>query len=150
MWLAAYAGSLEGGKKGKKIHEIVCLSLWSEAWREHPHCPSPLSLPTAPPATCLWSSVRMCSQLPVLHGSAICSVGGRFLSRAMHCSAWGIENILLGRWACSDVLTVVSALTGNIYHAGPLRQYKSMVTCSKGCNQQTKCLGLNRWYFWNI
>lgn len=144
-------GGREGGRQNRrkegKEKPRACLLVtvkWSLTR------PSSLPLPTAPPAGCLWSPVRIHAQLPTFLGSAIRSVGGHFLSWAVQCSAWGIENILLGRWACSDALTVVSALTGNIYHAGPLCQHKSMVTCSKGCNQQTECWGLNRWYFWNM
>lgn len=125
-------GEREGGREGDCLPVTVKGSLRGT---------SSLPLPTAPPQRAC-DPVRMCTQLPVFQGSATCSVGGRSLSWAVH--------ILLGRWACSDALTVVSALTGSIHHAGPLCQRKSMVTCSKGCSQQTKCLGLNRWYFWNI
>lgn len=87
--------------------------------------------PHRPTPACLWSytHARTVARVP-----GLCHLlsGGRSLSWAVH--------ILLGRWACSDALTVVSALTGSIHHAGPLCQHKSMVTCSKGCSQQSDCV----------
>jgi hypothetical protein len=139
---------MEGRGKGRKAEEgrqvlilhACCLSLCSEACQQYP----PLPLPAAPARRTSQGFYAGAHRRPCSMALPFAQWGDVFLAEQHTALPEGLRTYCLAGGPRSDALTVVSMVTGNIHHEGPLCQCKSMVTCSKGCNQLTKYLGLNR------